>query len=216
MSIVAVTEQRREFTMKVLGRMLEHLGVQMYKRRDTAIAELVANAWDAGAHNVWVTVPAPHEYDAAISTIVIRDDGDGMSPDQVQDDYLVVGRNRRAQSDTYKGRPVMGRKGIGKLAGFGIASTMQVATWRDGQETEIALDIRELKREAGQVGDIPIAGVVRQTQGSDTPAGTRVTLSQLKQKTPLDISLLRESLARRLSRTVRGELNIHVNSDIVG
>jgi hypothetical protein len=48
---------QRNYRMAVLGRTLEHLGVQMYKRRDTAIAELVANSWDANASNVWVDLP---------------------------------------------------------------------------------------------------------------------------------------------------------------
>ena len=42
----------RNFHIRVLGRTLEHLGVQMYKRRDIALAELVANSWDAGAKEV--------------------------------------------------------------------------------------------------------------------------------------------------------------------
>ena len=43
--------------MAVLGRTLEHLGVQMYKQRPAALAELVANAWDADAGRVWIEVP---------------------------------------------------------------------------------------------------------------------------------------------------------------
>ncbi len=83
------TERKREFSLTVLGRTLEHLGVQMYKRRDTAIAELVANAWDAGSDDVYITVPKPHEYDPKTSRIVITDYGVGMSEDQVQDTEIL-------------------------------------------------------------------------------------------------------------------------------
>jgi HSP90 family molecular chaperone len=85
----------------------------MYKRRDTAIAELVANCWDAGARNVWVSLPVG-EYDRSSSVIVVEDDGAGMSDEDVEDHYLVVGRNRRQADDgADAARRVMGRKGIG-------------------------------------------------------------------------------------------------------
>ena len=74
----------RQFSMKILGRLLEHLGSQMYKRRDTALAELVANAWDAGATNVALTLPTT-AYDPARSCITISDNGEGMNEDQVRD-----------------------------------------------------------------------------------------------------------------------------------
>ena len=56
--------REREFPLTVMGRTLEHLGTQMYKRRDAAIAELVANAWDAGASKVSIYVGDAADYDA--------------------------------------------------------------------------------------------------------------------------------------------------------
>ena len=50
------------FHMKVLGRTIEHLGTQMYKHRAPSIAELIANCWDAGAKNAWITVPSADQY----------------------------------------------------------------------------------------------------------------------------------------------------------
>ena len=79
--------------MAVLGRTLEHLGVQMYKQRPAALAELVANAWDADATRVWIEVPEGPV--ATTSQITITDNGSGMTPDEVADLYLVIGRNRR-------------------------------------------------------------------------------------------------------------------------
>ncbi len=116
-----------EFTMTILGRTIEHLGTQMYKHRAPSIAELVANCWDAGAKSVWIEIPPAGQYDALQSVITIMDDGEGMDASTVQDRYLVVGRNRRAEGDTEShGRSIMGRKGIGKLAGFGLAEKVTV------------------------------------------------------------------------------------------
>ena len=54
-----------------------------------------------------------------------------MTWNMVRDAYLDVGRDRRIAEDTDRspgGRPVQGRKGVGKLAGFGIADVMEVQT----------------------------------------------------------------------------------------
>jgi len=217
--VVAVVgrERRREFTITVLGRTLEHLGVQMYKRRDVAIAELVANCWDAGAGNVWITVPEQCDYEQASSRIVITDDGTGMNDDQVQDEYLVVGRNRRrAGQGAARGRRVMGRKGIGKLAGFGIASQVTVVTWCSGEATTITLDLGNLKKEDGETAMVPIEGIIGMPPSDAvSPSGTRLILTNLKHKTPLDVDGLREALGRRFSRVVRGEMTIFANGNPV-
>lgn len=208
----------RTFHMAVLGRTLEHLGVQMYKRRDTAIAELVANCWDANAKHAWVTVPATN-YDKQTSSFVIEDDGDGMTADEIENHYLVVGRNRRrdgASTDSTQTAPtrrVMGRKGIGKLAGFGIARKVEITTWRDGQATTLTLDMEKLKLDEREMTEVEIDGeyVEIPTDSRAGVHGTRLVLRDLKHKTPPDASKLREALARRFSRTVRGSMAITVN-----
>jgi len=213
-----IPPQERQFRLKVLGRTLEHLGVQMYKRRDTAIAELVANCWDAGANAVAITLPDVQGYDPTNSTIIIEDDGGGMDPEAVQSDYLVIGRNRRADGAGRTGdRPVMGRKGIGKLAGFGIAEQMQLQTWNAGGTTTVNLDMSQLKLDANEVADVPLEGDVQEgtPEGAASGHGTRIELSRLKQKTAMDPDSLRQALARRFSRKVRGEMTITVNGGAV-
>ena len=200
------------FYLKVLGRTLEHLGVQTYKRRDTAIAELVANCWDAGAENVTITVPEESDYDRVTSRIKIRDDGSGMDADEIQTAYLVIGRDRRESgSETFKARKIMGRKGIGKLAGFGIASRMVITTWRSDTGTKFTLNADDLKKPDGEVGDVPIAGAVCGPPANSGMHGTEVVLETLKHVTALEVNALREALARRFSRTTRGEMRITVN-----
>ena len=211
-------EDRDEpFSLKVLGRTLEHLGVQTYKRRDTAIAELVANCWDAGAESVFITVPEKGSYDAATSRITIRDDGCGMTEDEVQDAYLVVGRDRRkgVLPSAAKPRKVMGRKGIGKLAGFGIASRMVILTWKDDTATEFSLNIDDLKKPDNAVEDVAVTARVGTPTEAHGEHGTEIALESLKHVTPLDVDGLRAALARRFSRTTRGEMRIVVNGALL-
>ena len=210
-----VTE--RQFYIKVLGRTLVHLGVQNYKQRNVAIAELVANCWDAGANNVYIDAPLDQAYDRDKSEITIRDDGSGMDEDEVQDAYLVIGRNRRDDGGLMAGkRKVMGRKGIGKLAGFGVAAKMRVVTWKSGKAAELELDVSALKKKDNEAGNIPIPGRIGVEIPAETETGTIITLTSLKHKTPLDIGGLREALARRFSRTVRGQMAIILNDEPIG
>jgi hypothetical protein len=234
-SITQVDPETAPLHFKVLGRTLEHFGVQMYKRREVAIAELVANCWDAGSKEVYVTVPTGSQYHQATSQITIRDTGQGMTHDEVQHAYLVLGRNRRKTGGTEielpldfqdptmpnlpeatetpltKKRRIMGRKGIGKLAGFGLARRMTVSTWRDGKGLEFYLNLDELKLDDNASDAVPIQWKWITPEHDHGPSGTTVKMEVLKHKTAIDVLKLRMSLARRFSRTVKGEMRIVVN-----
>ena len=207
--------EQRVFHMSVLGRTLLHLGENNYGRRDVALVELVANAWDAGATNVQLTIPHGSEYDQKRSRITIADNGSGMSPEAIDADYLRVGRNRRTAGGgaAPHGRAVMGRKGIGKLAGFGMAECVDVCTWRDGVCTEFTLDSAALLAEDGTVEKKAIVGRSRPVRPAEGPSGTMVTLRSLKHVGPPDVGKLHEAIARRFSRVSTGQMQITINSE---
>lgn len=215
---MSTTESTREFKLTVLGRTLEHLGTQMYKRRDVAIAELVANCWDAGATRVDITIPSSSEYDPDLSEVVVQDNGVGMSDEEVEENYLVIGRNRRTEGqEAAKNRRIMGRKGVGKLAGFGFARNMQVLTWRDEKSCIIELSAKNLKAAPNKTREVTIPGQIGPAPTFvATQSGTRITMSNLKHKTPVDTDSLTQALGRRFSRTVLGEMEIYVNDNLVG
>ena len=96
-------------------RLLDHFGIAMYNTVEKAIGELVANAYDADATRVRIT----YEDDL----IAVKDNGTGMTRKEVDESYLRLGRNRRAEGETTsRGRPVIGNKGIGKLQASGSLS----------------------------------------------------------------------------------------------
>jgi len=212
---------KKDFHIKILGKLLEHLGVQMYKHRDAAIAELVANSWDAYAENVWIELPEQNGYSRETSIITIEDDGCGMDEKDLQDKYLVIGRNRRIDenSNEFKGRKVMGRKGIGKLAGFGIATQMKIQTWVNNTSIELTLNLDKLKNDpvTESKNDIEkkLEGIISDQKPSglhkNSNSGTKITLSKLKQKTCIDVNKLNDCLYRRFSRSVQGHMTIIIN-----
>lgn len=118
---------------------VDKLGVKLYDRVSAVIAELVANCYDADATHVEVTAPMDELLASKSGGIVtdkgfsieVTDDGCGMTPDEMNEFYLVVGAERRndpKRGDTSKKhhRKVMGRKGVGKLAPFGVCKNLEI------------------------------------------------------------------------------------------
>ena len=167
------------------GRVIEHLGIQMYQSPVNAIAELVANAWDADATSVEIEIPQTVTDPGAM--FVIRDNGIGMNFGECQNCFLAVGRNRRgnaAEEKTAKNRPVLGRKGIGKFAGFGIASlvTVETVSEENGERTVFHLDLDGLMSDdkPGAVQkEIKIVKYDSPDEERKQKSGTTITLSKL-------------------------------------
>lgn len=205
---------KRLLEMKFAGGLVKHLGLQMYSGAVPAIAELIANAYDADAPEVFVTMPFGKPISDEL-TIEVRDTGHGMTFEEINAAYLVLGRDRRKAGEySPGGRKVMGRKGLGKLAGFGIANVMEIWTVREGRLTAFRMDYDAITRhgEAGFVETYkPELLHDRPAQESDPlQAGTLVRLLRLQLKKAISEEGFRESMARRfaiLGEAFRVEIN---------
>jgi len=124
-----MNDLQKPLVLKFGGSLVEQLGAQLYPSVTSTIAELISNAWDADARNVWVSVPFDEDWNEE-STISVTDDGAGMSRDDAQSAYLIVGRKKRVFAGllSASGRAFHGRKGIGKLAAFGTAGILECNT----------------------------------------------------------------------------------------
>ena len=181
------------FEMRFDPQTINHLGVRMYATLPPALAEIVANAYDADATSVVIHL---EENDNSPSRIVIEDDGCGLTHDEINSKFLVIGRNRRDQdgdtpSPVHKRMPI-GKKGLGKLALFGLAKTICISTRREGKLNEFVLDWEELQNASGVYK--PTA--TRIDEDNADKSGTTVTLSGLKRKTPFDPAGLADSISR--------------------
>ena len=127
-----------EYTLRISRRMIDQLGVKLYDKVAAVVSELVANSHDADATEVTVRLPLGRQLAGTVSAnkdwvITVEDNGTGMTGTDVRGHYLRVGSDRRAKSrfgpaSPRFGRMVMGRKGIGKLAPFGICKRIDVQT----------------------------------------------------------------------------------------
>ena len=217
-----------KYVMTLSLHVLNELGINLYSNVPAVLAEVIANSWDADATKVSI------EIDRVKGCIVITDDGHGMQVDEnvneINDKYLHVGYHRREEEDEVDEdgnnlvrdehgnsvtrkfrRPVMGRKGIGKLSLFSIANEFQVHTAKNGHKAGCIMstqDIRDqIKEESGTYNPRPIPA-----QKVQVNQGTRVVLTSLKKDLNQASANLRRRLARRFG--IRGDkYNFEISID---
>ena len=187
---------KRKLKMTVGGRFIDLLGHQMYGGPVQAVAEFVANAWDADSNKVEVSVPEDPKAEGA--EISVRDYGEGMSFDELAARYLTIGYERRKERGerTESGRLVMGRKGIGKLAGFGIAEDIVLRSVKDHWLVQFTLNYTDLKSRAELEG---FEFEPEIDKPSDEPNGVTVSLRNLKLERGINIESFRKSISRRFA-----------------
>ena len=184
------------YRMTIDLNVLNHLGIKLYSNNPAVLAEAVANAWDADAERVTIDI------NTRAGTVIIADDGHGMSTDDINEKFLRVGRNRREDEPrTPKHqRPVMGRKGIGKLSLFSIAETIEVQSIKDGRRSGFTMSLPAIKE------------AIKDKDGGDTyypdpladddvvaKKGTRITLRDVPKRLTTTERHLRRRIARRFS-----------------
>ena len=173
---------------------LDHLGVKLYKHYEPIIAELLSNSWDADGTKVDIEL-----FDLNEKKIVIKDNGNGMDAGEVQNNFLKIGRNRRisdGQSNSLKyGRPVLGKKGIGKLSMFGLANRIRVQTVKNGYRNTFEMSYLDIKNAENGVYTPSEIEYNIETKESE---GTVIELLEIKRASSFSFS--GEDLAKKLSR----------------
>ena len=204
-----------KFKMSVDLNVLNHLGINLYSNVPAVLAEVVANAWDADATSVKVDIDTNEE------KITIEDNGHGMNLEEVNNKYLTVGYQRRTQGEEktpqFK-RPVMGRKGIGKLSLFSVAENIRVETRKGGGEPQgFSMTLLAIKN-AIQAGENDYSPE-ETPQGELTlkTCGTKIIITGLKKRiSSLTPEFLKKRLARRFSILGgKNQFEVMVNNSVI-
>lgn len=182
-----------DLVLKFEPKTIEHLGVKMYSTLPPALAELISNAYDADASEIEVNF---HEQTGSPISISVRDNGCGMSFDDIQNKFLSIGRDRREKdgdvpSPKY-GRLPTGKKGLGKLALFGIAKEVTIDTVKGGRRNRFVLDWDTLYSSEGQYNP----KIEVSDEDSEKKDGTVIQLRKLKRKSRFDIDSIADGLSK--------------------
>ena len=133
---------------------LQRLGEELITSLDQGIVELVKNSYDADALNCTIEMLGT---DKPGGTVVITDDGDGMSAEDIRDGWLVLGRSRKDPGKrTRLDRLPAGSKGLGRLGALRMGSNALLVTqptdepgvdyslnlrWSDFASTDLVEDV---------------------------------------------------------------------------
>ena len=182
-----------EYQLKFDPKTIEHLGVKMYSTLPPALSELISNAYDADANIVGILF---HEQNGKPISITIKDNGKGMNAEEIQEKFLVIGRNRRHeegdQPSSKYGRMPTGKKGLGKLALFGLAKQVILSTVQGRFINKLSLNWDELLSSKSVYNPDSEIENKETTQGD----GTSITLKDLKRQSAFDLESTADSLSK--------------------
>lgn len=183
-----VNDTNHALELKFHPNTIDDLGAKLYSTLPPVISELIANGYDAGASEIHIEFDDTNPHNKTIS---VKDNGQGMSFEQINDNYLVVGRKKREEKETKDpifNRPVMGKKGIGKLSFFGITDHAEITTIQNGNKVFFEMNRNKIRGAQKYFPEYKISK-------SNDLNGTIVRLLQIKRDSGFDFQALKNGIA---------------------
>lgn len=118
------------------------LGRELITDRITALFELVKNSYDANAKNVYIEFVNINPLNKT-SRIIIKDDGIGMTYEDIRDKWMVIGtssKRKKGKSPAPFNRIVAGKKGIGRFAVDKLGAKLLLKTKQVNEDSYVNLE----------------------------------------------------------------------------
>lgn len=188
MSDVTIQENDKEIPVKFKprARLLLQLGDQLIKNESIALVELVKNSYDADARFVNIYMDSVDSKD--YGTIIIEDDGYGMSPSIVEKVWLEPGSDFKSQkilkkevSPKYSRLPI-GEKGIGRFGVHKLGNLIEMTTKSENSnEVFVRIDWTDFEKHK-YLDDVPIKIIEREKPKifKNGKTGTNILISNLR------------------------------------
>ena len=169
-----MSDARLRFSPDIVRR----LGEELNPTLDKGVLELVKNAYDADATTCRVEL---RNTDQAGGTIIVEDNGDGMTVEQIVNGWLVLGRSEKSTAqETRLGRIPSGSKGLGRLAALRMGATALLETsarCEPASSHRLLIDWNEFDR-ANIVDDFALD--ITNPRKNQVGSGTKVVIGNLK------------------------------------
>ncbi|MEN3267962.1 sensor histidine kinase [Pseudonocardia sp.] len=158
---------------------LRRLGEELNPNPDQGILELVKNAYDADARKCTVELKRVTNPGG---TLIVSDNGDGMSGRDIRDGWLVLGRSQKVAIErTRLQRIPAGSKGLGRLAALRMGDKVNLTSRpRRPGSREYHLEIDWNKFDAASMVDDVVLDIASRNRPAGRTAGTELKMSGLK------------------------------------
>lgn len=175
---------KKEFSVDAA--ILQELGERLIGRPAIALGELIKNSFDADATTCRIEIDK--------NKIIISDDGTGMSEDDFLNYWMRIGTTHKVDQATSKelGRSLTGSKGIGRLSAQFLADELTLeSTSKDKPKKSLYAIVDWTNAVRGK--DLNTVNVEWEMRSetvvypSGSPAGTRITLKNLKSEWDTDV-----------------------------
>ncbi|EAG8217236.1 ATP-binding protein, partial [Listeria monocytogenes] len=171
-------------------RILELLGPHLYTNIYYILGELIANAYDADAKNVYVIDRIDEE-----NKLIVEDDGSGMSYENKDvKNFLSVAKESRTNAiNSYtklNNRRKMGRKGVGKLASLSVSENVNIKTIKDGEKSGFVLSRKVINKKLEAINEDTISFIKIKNHG------TAIEMTNPTYKLPVHLSTMANNLLK--------------------
>jgi signal transduction histidine kinase len=136
--IAELDEQNVRFSVD--AGVIDRLGQELVARQETAVSELVKNAYDADSIEVTLTFIDSKDIGG---TLKIKDDGDGMTREELINGFMRISSTEKVRnpiSKTFK-RKRAGQKGIGRFAVQRLGKKLTIITQTEESDQALKLSI---------------------------------------------------------------------------
>jgi signal transduction histidine kinase len=157
---------------------LRRLGEELVPHPDLGVVELVRNAYDADAPSCKIRLQRVEEPGG---TVIVEDEGDGMTVEELRSGWLLLGRSRKVREDAVSplGRRRVGEKGLGRLAALRLGQRVRLSTRpRSNPGVEHVLVIDWDKFDG--VEAVEDVSLTIETRPSDLKHGTSIEILNLR------------------------------------
>jgi signal transduction histidine kinase len=204
------------------------LGEQLITDEVAAVSELVKNAYDADAKKVKLILKDVS--DPTKGMIQIIDNGNGMSKDVIVNGWLELAttlkartpEEKRRRSKKFK-RPMLGEKGLGRLAVHKLGTSTEIASRARGSNKEVVLRVEweQFEDREKYLENVPVTIEEREPEqfipsrlGEDFLQGTMITVTRVRGNWNKERLTELSQKMQLISSPLSGMRNFHVELQV--